>query len=31
MQLLKSRRAKVSYLLATFVALVATLGAPFKW
>jgi hypothetical protein len=31
MQLLRSRRARVAYLLATFAALVATLGAPFKW
>ncbi len=31
MQFLRSRRAKVAYLLATFAALVATLGAPIKW
>jgi len=31
MQYLRSRRAKVAYLLATFAALVATLGAPIKW
>jgi len=31
MQFLRSRRAKIAYLLATFAALVATLGAPTKW
>jgi hypothetical protein len=31
MQFLTNRRAKVAYLLATFAALVATLGAACKW
>jgi hypothetical protein len=31
MEFLKSRRARVAYLLATFAALVATIGAPTKW
>jgi hypothetical protein len=31
MQFFTSRRAKVAYLLATFAALVATLGAGIKW
>lgn len=31
MEFFKSRRARVAYLLATFAALVATIGAPIKW